>query len=152
MMLNSSVLLKVLYPQPLILPCLYFFLNSPFIISDVKQHILTWHSSWKVKMHATIIFNQKTVLDMEWVHTFHLTWKMHYKMILSEVPWNGLGNSHWRSKSLKGILRSFHQKSKNIFSWLQFISLLYISIPTSWKRGEKRSNIENVGGSHFMPL
>ena len=119
-MLNSSVLLKVLYPQPLILPCLCFFLNSPFIISDVKQHILTWHSSWKVKMHATIIFNQKTLLNMEWVHTFHLTWKMYYKMILLEVPWNGLENSYWKSKSLKGILRSFHQKNKNIFSWLQF--------------------------------
>ena len=120
-MLNSSVLLKVLYPQPLILPCLYFFLNSLFIISDVKQHILTWHSSWKVKIHATIVFNQKTLLNMEWVHTFHLTWKMYYKMILLEVPWNGLENSHWRSKSLKGILRSFHKKNKNIFSWLQFI-------------------------------
>ena len=77
-MLNSSVLLKTLYPQPFILPCLYFFLNSPFIISDVKQHILTWHSSWKVKMHTTIIFNQKALLDMEWVHYFHLTWKMYY--------------------------------------------------------------------------
>ena len=143
-MLNSSVLLKVLYPQPLILPCLYFFLNSPFIMSDVKQHILTWHSSWKVKMHATIVFNQKTLLNMEWVHTFHLTWKMYYKMILLEVPWNSLENSHWRSKSLKGIiLRSFHKKKKKTFFHDCNLSSkrLYISIPTSWKSGGKKDQI-----------
>ena len=102
LMLNSSVLLKILYPQLLALPCLYFFLDSPFIISDVNQHLLTWHSSWKVKIHTTIIFSQKTLLDMEWVHSFHLTWKMYYKMILLEVPWNGLkihieGQKVWRA-------------------------------------------------------
>ena len=135
-MLISSVLLKVLYPQPLILPCLYFFLNSPFIISDVKQHILTWHPSWKVKMHATIIFNQKTLLNMEWVRSFHLTWKMYYKMILLEVPWNCLENSHWKSKSLK-VFPS--KKIKTFFCDCNLSSIKpYISIPTSWKSGGKK--------------
>ena len=140
-MLNSSVLLKILYPQPLILPCLYFFLNSPFIISDVKQHILTWHSSWKVKMHTTIIFNQKALLDMEWVHYFRLTWKMYY---IQDDHLDMVWKIHIEGRKVW---------KQTFFLGLEFIKhKLYISIPTSWKSGKKRSNIENIGGSHFMPL
>ena len=115
---------------------------------------MTWHSSWKVKMHTTIIFNQKTLMDAEWVHSFHLTWEMYYQMILLETPWNGLENSHWRSKSLKGVLRSFHQKKwKHFFCDCSLSSIeLYISIPTSWKNEKKWSNVENIGDTLDLSL
>ena len=101
-------MLSFLINPPLEFPhALFISAIENSISSTFKQHILSWYSSWKVKMHTTIIFNQKTLLDLEWVHSY-LTRKMYCNMMLLEIPWNGMENSLWRSKSLKGILRSFH--------------------------------------------
>ena len=147
-MLNSSVLLKILYPQPLILPCLYFFLNSPFIISEVKQHILTWHSSWEVKMHTTI-FNQKALLDMEWVHYSHLTWKMYYKMII--LKWSGKFTLKVRMS--EGYVKFFPSKKQTFFRDCNLSSINFTSaFPLHEKVGKKDQILKRLVVAILCPF